>query len=86
MCRLSSPQQSVRLARRWRSDRFVELPNTPTWTATTDSSGGALIHAPAGAYELLIDAGSPIGRGGIIQIRSHRNDSLHAYIRLPALC
>ena len=79
------PNEAVRLARRWVDDRFVDLLDSPAWSGTTDSLGRARLRVPAGIYELLIRGGRPIGRG-IIRIRSGHQDSLHAYIRPPALC
>jgi hypothetical protein len=77
--------EPVRLARRWQDGRFDDLPDTPTWSASTDSSGRALLRAPAGIYELRINAGMALGRG-VIRIRAGRHDSLHAYVLSAALC
>ncbi len=77
--------EPIRLARRWQEDRFVDLPDSPPWSASTDSSGRAVLRSPAGIYELRIDAGMALGRG-VIRIRAGRHDSLHAYVLSAALC
>jgi hypothetical protein len=85
MPRAGVPGHPIRLTRRWADDRFVDLPDSPTWRVFTDSLGGAELRVPPGIYELEIRTGSPIGRG-IIQVRPSRRDSLHVHILPRALC